>query len=564
MIFIRLKFYPRMTIRINGDRRMRRWSFLYIILLPTITWGQTSPDKSLEKTYLDSLNHLCQKEQEYGDDSQCYSKASSDSYKLKQIGRDSFKVTCELYRNQHHCNDFEDDFLKEKLISINCAQPCIGFNSNKVALETAYQCTIPTLWKTPKAIIDMALFPVSLLGIMKASIDSFTEDSNCYYDLEKKTSPVFNFNSIAPDSFKISEDYIRRDPQTKKLSGPMLQWPCSEIKKLVYEKTKQLHDYLANPKNEKEIRGREFFKKNGNDGLISLYADKILCLVPEARAKYACDFVTTFAANLIAGKMISKLTNRNENKFIPNSKDKLRPTKSYQHEFNYPAMKPFDPQVRMASVTYEFEKTNGEILKVIIPENGITGQSSSVVKRRLLKAIENMPEKLILSTQRIIVNPIKGSKVYGFSDGMNVHLTTSGALFDMEGVLAHELGHVIAESGGIAKSQPFVPLGWDNIKKNDRTSVSLYGNTNLAEDFAEAMKAYVATDGGTKNVTNLEKFKGRFQFIDSILETPIKKRSEIIRLWKERLQKQNVEIFAISSGFAILEQSDLYISDEDK
>lgn len=78
--------------------------------------------------------------------------------------------------------------------------------------------------------------------------------------------------------------------------------------------------------------------------------------------------------------------------------------------------------------------------------------------------------------------------------------------------LRHEYGHLLAFS--IYKSM--VPLQYDGFI-DDQNSVSKYGDTNVGEDFAEAMSVYLTEDGDFSWKGSRKKFPNRFRIIDEIM-----------------------------------------------
>ena len=109
---------------------------------------------------------------------------------------------------------------------------------------------------------------------------------------------------------------------------------------------------------------------------------------------------------------------------------------------------------------------------------------------------------------------------------------------DLASILAHELGHVlhytqyslptmskIIPSGeGALGDRMRVSKGWPDAIKKDGTSVSEYGDTSLTEDFAEAMRVYIQTDGGAKDPQALEAFANRFEILDRLMKKSMRDR----------------------------------------
>ena len=81
--------------------------------------------------------------------------------------------------------------------------------------------------------------------------------------------------------------------------------------------------------------------------------------------------------------------------------------------------------------------------------------------------------------------------------------------------IAHELGHVLANAR-FGSSHP--GEAWMSAINKDGSSVSEYGDTKPEEDFAEAIRVYIHTDGGTKNPKAMEDFTHRFEILDNLMQ----------------------------------------------
>jgi hypothetical protein len=81
-----------------------------------------------------------------------------------------------------------------------------------------------------------------------------------------------------------------------------------------------------------------------------------------------------------------------------------------------------------------------------------------------------------------------------------------------EGIFEHEFGHAVAQHFTLDGS--FTPAGWDAAVKNDGKSISEYGNSNSAEDFAESWRVFSGARVGRPTASGdpatLEEFVARF------------------------------------------------------
>jgi hypothetical protein len=82
-----------------------------------------------------------------------------------------------------------------------------------------------------------------------------------------------------------------------------------------------------------------------------------------------------------------------------------------------------------------------------------------------------------------------------------------------EGEFLHEFGHLVAQKFW-KTSNP--PQSYINAAERDRYTVSEYGNKHWQEDFAEAVRVYLQTDGGKADPIARQRFSHRFAYIDEI------------------------------------------------
>ena len=106
---------------------------------------------------------------------------------------------------------------------------------------------------------------------------------------------------------------------------------------------------------------------------------------------------------------------------------------------------------------------------------------------------------------------------------------------DLTSTLAHELGHVLH----LKRFATMTPgKSWLGAIKKDGTSVSEYGDTKLQEDFAEAMRVYIQTDGGTKDPQALKDFANRFEILDNLMQKSIQERHPYLMHSKNRRKRK--------------------------
>ena len=111
-------------------------------------------------------------------------------------------------------------------------------------------------------------------------------------------------------------------------------------------------------------------------------------------------------------------------------------------------------------------------------------------------------------------------------------------------VLAHELGHVLHVK---RFGTPDPGKKWLRAIRRDGTSVSNYGDTEPAEDFAEAMRVYIQTDGGTKDSQAMKDFANRFEIIDKLMKKNMQERTSLFNKFKKAMERRRVA-FVTRSG----------------
>ena len=105
------------------------------------------------------------------------------------------------------------------------------------------------------------------------------------------------------------------------------------------------------------------------------------------------------------------------------------------------------------------------------------------------------------------------------------------------GTLAHELGHVLHIK---RFGTPDPGKNWLRAIRRDGTSVSNYGDTKPTEDFAEAMRVYIQTDGGTKDPQAMRDFANRFEIIDKLMKKDMQERASLFNKFKRAMERRGV------------------------
>ena len=146
---------------------------------------------------------------------------------------------------------------------------------------------------------------------------------------------------------------------------------------------------------------------------------------------------------------------------------------------------------------------------------------------------------------------------------------------DLTSTLAHELGHVLQHTryaiptvsklkdteGTIEQLDRMIsPKGWPEAIKKDGTSISEYGDTRLVEDFAEAMRVYIQTDGGAKDPQALRNFANRFEILDELMQASMTERKSLFDRFKKAMEKRGIA-FVTRAGVLthVVVQDQVYI-----
>jgi len=188
-----------------------------------------------------------------------------------------------------------------------------------------------------------------------------------------------------------------------------------------------------------------------------------------------------------------------------------------------------------------------------IPPNRITGKVNARLKKNALEAINSLPVEAFDGLKTLTWSnrgPSKLSQRLSIAGTANnsghmvifpLGRTTKRAASE---VLAHELGHTLS----IHKYHEFFSPGWKKAKKKDGVKVSDYGETTISEDFAEAMRVYLVSDGGTRVPYYANRFRNRFAELDKLMGMPPDLRKQALEAYKQNLQNKGIYLLAGQGG----------------
>ena len=170
-----------------------------------------------------------------------------------------------------------------------------------------------------------------------------------------------------------------------------------------------------------------------------------------------------------------------------------------------------------------FGETSSYIRGSVIHSNKKLTETSVIYNRKLFDSVwfDDAPSRLINipSVVNAYRRAILGNSIEMFLHISHLNSTPFETGEDLTYILAHELGHVF-HWNKFSRLEP--EKNWLDAIKKDGTSVSKYGDTNSAEDFAEAMRVYIQTDGGTKDPQVMKDFANRFEILDKLMKQSIK------------------------------------------
>jgi len=218
----------------------------------------------------------------------------SDQTELKKSMFQTIEPLCQQNQIQLRCSEFADEFKSLNLIPLSCSADQICHDIVDLNQATT-KCLIGTGEKTFDAFLNLLQLPISIINFTEKS---FKNDSDCYSNHELKIAPVLAYNLLAPAELRIDEVFIKKDADGK-LIGAMKDWPCSEINRLVFQKQKKLNEYLA----KNNLRNNSV----KSEGLLQYFQRKLNCMSRKSKALYACELVTSLAANTVAGLSFSQL-----------------------------------------------------------------------------------------------------------------------------------------------------------------------------------------------------------------------------------------------------------------
>ncbi len=217
--------------------------------------------------------------------------------------------------------------------------------------------------------------------------------------------------------------------------------------------------------------------------------------------------------------------------------------------------------VRMNANHYDLQFESGgsrHSVRVIIPA-AKNGSADGRMLEKIKSVVAQLPADAVKDVDKITVNPYRNKwdeywekeyKTKNFKSAATagerlgervIDIYPAGHKFTPPSMVAntmqHELGHIVA----VRKYGETKPNAeWLKAIEADKRKVSDYGNNSHAEDFAEAMRIYLETDGGARKPELLRKYAGRFKILDEIMNVDVSARQQIAEELRVRMARQKV------------------------
>ena len=181
-------------------------------------------------------------------------------------------------------------------------------------------------------------------------------------------------------------------------------------------------------------------------------------------------------------------------------------------------------------------------LNLIIPANSGGHQNLDELENMEF-VLKNLPSIALKEVNSITIYPPSAEMVEGniasFHPFKKSILLTAPEILNnpsqktMLQIFQHEIGHAMAWAYyGSAIPDWHLAVSdkrWFKAIEADNTMVSPYGETKIEEDFAEAMRAYLATEGGLQDPVRQRKILfHRFKILDEILQVDTRQLDEVV------------------------------------
>ena len=233
-----------------------------------------------------------------------------------------------------------------------------------------------------------------------------------------------------------------------------------------------------------------------------------------------------YDSNVRADKQVSKYLDKFASEYTLENKEKVREVYKYLKENN--------PKAKIAEAikeyyeskikTREYTTYNYQGVDIKIPVDlNVNNQVYTVehIIEQLDSLLEmygdvNLSEIVIHDTACPInfileeQHGINNFDAIGDTDGRTINLYATTKIDDM--TLSHEYAHLI--SNELVKNNKNITSEWINAMNSDNLYVNEYASTNISEDFAESVAAYIENPSEF-----IENFPNRAKFIQSHIDT---------------------------------------------
>ena len=219
----------------------------------------------------------------------------------------------------------------------------------------------------------------------------------------------------------------------------------------------------------------------------------------------------------------------------------------------------FKEEENLVDLTLQVTLRNGKKSRISVKMPNFTDpKAGPLLEGWLLDLFGSLPERYIEDFKDFTLSPgafDRGFNTRGLfqSDGnkITIFMGKTERLTKLQEVSWHEYGHFLAKR---VYGSTNLDYAYSQAAKADGTIVSDYGATEIAEDFAEAMRVYFVTDGGRTSPKLRDRLHNRFKIIDKIVKANPDAieafMSEFYAMEAEELKKRRF-VYVVVGGGAI-------------
>lgn len=507
-------------------------------------------------------------------------KSTSSSTHLSDL---NIIAACERFYKDNNCDAVKDSVGQERSAAI------MSCSSEEICKDEAdlniLQCTIDGVkmqFQIPALIANVGISAgLSLAGASTLTSTLIFMPFLIYGtgEQEKLCNADKNYKTMAIKMHNLALAEGEKPLSPEGTNANLLKMPCSDLNNFL---RRRLDVFVE--KRQEEMRWSTTAKSRAPSPAAKALLESLKsnrCFTKRILQEEACRTLASFAVGSVVGS-VGTMAGKSSKKFledrlivapklqlIPVVGDSLKVHEGrmgMEVSMTFTQGKSKDPfhQASAKAYLYDFAyKRNGRThsFEVAIPSLK-PGKPDLKTLKRIEKIVSQLPTDALKDVKKLIINPFSNKddsfweKEYKISDfrssasagksEINIYTCVkcqlpSKVLQTME----HELGHIVA-SRHYGSTTP--DASWAAAIKSDGQQVSNYGSKAHSEDFAEAMRVYLSTDGGIKNPELLRRFAGRFQILDQIMGVDANARQQIIQQLRSQMARRNVYWTAASTA----------------